>query len=123
MIYACIICAENPEEKRPLWRRKDKLDDNTVICKPVSKQRVGKHVSAETRFLGTNHSWVLNVSTDTRMKIVDSRNQLDAGGTTGVSMDTRKQQTSPRITQRYISGQPDKNQDIPVWRRDRIPPL
>jgi hypothetical protein len=37
-------------------------------------------------------------------------NQIFAAESTGVSMDTSKQQTSPVIPRRYISGRPDKNQ-------------
>jgi hypothetical protein len=31
-----------------------------VTCRPISRKRVVKHVSAEIRFLETNHCWVLN---------------------------------------------------------------
>jgi hypothetical protein len=41
------------------------------------------------------------------------KNQLVTVETTGVSMDTSKQQTSPRIPQCYIIGQPDKNRSSP----------
>jgi hypothetical protein len=85
----------------------------------VSRKLVGKHVSAEIRFLDTNKLFVVEttgVSMDTRKNAVDSWKRVES---TGVSMDRSKEQTST-IPQRYISGRPDnrrsrsrkENQDL-----------
>jgi hypothetical protein len=42
-----------------------------VTCRPIFRRQVGKHVSAEIRFLDTNYRWVLNVSMDMGMEVVD----------------------------------------------------
>jgi hypothetical protein len=48
--------------KHQYWKQKLWLTDIMYIVtyRPVSRKRVGKHVSAEIRFSDTNHRWVLN---------------------------------------------------------------
>jgi hypothetical protein len=58
-----------------------------ATCRPISKKRVDKHVSAEIQFLEANSLWVLtNVSYDTQMKNADSWRQHVAVESTGFSV-------------------------------------
>jgi hypothetical protein len=45
---------------------------NIVTHRLFLGNEFGKHVSAEIRFLDTNHRWVLNVSMDRGMEVIDS---------------------------------------------------
>jgi hypothetical protein len=60
---------------------------NIVTCRSIARERVGKHVS-----------W------DTKLKDVDFGNQIVAVESTGVSMDMSDKQTFPRISMGYRSG-------------------
>jgi hypothetical protein len=85
-----------------------------VTCRPVSRKRVGKHVSAEMRFLNTNHRWVLNrrflgYQNENCRLLENSSLRWNQQACPWIRASNRH---FPRIPLCYINGRSDKNEVI-----------